>query len=178
MTDTLSQFGFVICLADLSVPCPHYLHNNVHHPEWTLWRIWLPPKFLLHLSCEKMGRPEWIPLGKQKRVHTRSGHAQLFFESAIVIPQLDGNTSAIAIPQLLKKCCSTTATPQFCNSNFSEVRNFKSVTWELHFRNFRHVFGCGVAWIYHWDDLKGTVARDFIPLFFVNQPHLNPWVIL
>jgi hypothetical protein len=33
---------------------------------------------------------------------TRGGHAQLFFESAIAIPQLEGNTSAIAIPQLLK----------------------------------------------------------------------------
>jgi hypothetical protein len=31
------------------------------------------------------------------------GHAQLFFESAIAIPQLDGSTSAIAIPQLFKE---------------------------------------------------------------------------
>jgi hypothetical protein len=43
---------------------------------------------------------------------SRGGHAQLFFESAIAIPQLEGSTSAIAIPQLLKKCCSATATPQ------------------------------------------------------------------
>jgi hypothetical protein len=32
----------------------------------------------------------------------RGGHAQLFLESAIAIPQLEGNTSAIAIPQLFK----------------------------------------------------------------------------
>jgi hypothetical protein len=32
----------------------------------------------------------------------RGGHAQLFFESAIAIPQLEGSSSTIAIPQLLK----------------------------------------------------------------------------
>jgi hypothetical protein len=42
----------------------------------------------------------------------RGGHAQLFFESAIAIPQLEGRDSAIAISQLLKKCCSLTAIPQ------------------------------------------------------------------
>jgi hypothetical protein len=35
-------------------------------------------------------------------VFIRAGHAQLFFESAIAIPQLEGITSAIAIPQLFK----------------------------------------------------------------------------
>ncbi len=34
---------------------------------------------------------------------SRGGHAQLFFESAIAIPQLEGSTSAIAISQLFKK---------------------------------------------------------------------------
>ncbi len=33
----------------------------------------------------------------------RGGQAQLFFESAIAIPQLEGSTSAIAIPQLFKE---------------------------------------------------------------------------
>jgi hypothetical protein len=42
----------------------------------------------------------------------RGGHAQLFFESAITIPQLAGSSSAIAILQLFKNCCSATATPQ------------------------------------------------------------------
>jgi hypothetical protein len=39
-------------------------------------------------------------------------------ESAIAIPQLEERTSAIAIPQLLKECCSATATTQFRNCNF------------------------------------------------------------
>ncbi len=41
--------------------------------------------------------------------------------------------------------------PQFRSSEiaiFSEVRNFKSATWDLHFRNFRHMFRSGVAWNY------------------------------
>ncbi len=50
-------------------------------------------------------RCSWGPIA-------RGGHAQLVFESAIAIPQLEGSTSAIAIPQLLKKCYSATATPQ------------------------------------------------------------------
>jgi hypothetical protein len=60
------------------------------------------------------------------------------------LPQLEGSTSAIAIPELFKKCCSATATLQLLNSAitiFSEVCNFKSATWELHFRNFWHIFG-------------------------------------
>jgi hypothetical protein len=45
-------------------------------------------------------------------IFDRGGHAQLFFESAIAIPQPEESTSAIASPQLLKKCCSATAIPQ------------------------------------------------------------------
>jgi hypothetical protein len=59
----------------------------------------------------------------------RGGHAQLFFESATAIPQLEGRTSAIAIPQLLKEMLL--CNPQLQNSAiaiFSEVRNFKSAT--------------------------------------------------
>jgi hypothetical protein len=33
----------------------------------------------------------------------RGGQAQLFFETAIAIPQLEGSASAIAIPQLFKE---------------------------------------------------------------------------
>jgi hypothetical protein len=36
------------------------------------------------------------------RISTRGGHAQLFFASAIAIPQLEGSSSAIATPQLFK----------------------------------------------------------------------------
>ncbi len=57
---------------------------------------------------------------------SRGGHVQLFFRSAIAIPQLEGSTSAMAIPQLFKEML-------LCNRNssiafFSEVRNFKSTT--------------------------------------------------
>jgi hypothetical protein len=51
-------------------------------------------------------------------LHAEVGTRNLFFESAIAMPQLAGSTSAIAIPQLFKKCCSATATPQFRNRNF------------------------------------------------------------
>jgi hypothetical protein len=86
-----------------------------------------------------------ILLQAKRSLHCRGGHAKLFF--AISIPQLEGSTSTIAIPQLLKKCCSTTTTPQLRNSAiaiFSEVRNFKSATLELHFHIFWHIFGCGI----------------------------------
>jgi hypothetical protein len=36
-------------------------------------------------------------------VFSRGGHADFFFESAIAIPQLEGSTSAIAIPQFFKE---------------------------------------------------------------------------
>jgi hypothetical protein len=42
----------------------------------------------------------------------RGGNAQLFFESAIATPQLEGSTFATAIPQLFKEFCSATAIPQ------------------------------------------------------------------
>jgi hypothetical protein len=61
----------------------------------------------------------------------RGGHVQLFFESAIANPQFEGSTSAIAIPQLLKKFCSATAIPQsqfFLKSATSspQLENFNS----------------------------------------------------
>jgi hypothetical protein len=68
-------------------------------------------------------------------VNVRGGHAQLFFESAIAIPQLEGSTSAIAIPQLFKNMLlrncnsaipqsqfflkSATSSPQLGSSNFA-----------------------------------------------------------
>jgi hypothetical protein len=36
-------------------------------------------------------------------VITRGGPVQLFFDPAIAIPQLEGSTSAIAIPQFFKE---------------------------------------------------------------------------
>ncbi len=48
----------------------------------------------------------------------KGGHAQLFYEPTIAIPQLEGRTSAIAIPQLFKEillrnCNSTIPQSQF-----------------------------------------------------------------
>ncbi len=40
------------------------------------------------------------------------GTRNFFYESAITIPQVEGSTSSNTIPQLLKKCCSATATLQ------------------------------------------------------------------
>ncbi len=39
----------------------------------------------------------------KKYIFSRGGHAKLFFRSAIAIAQLEGCTSAIAIPQLFKE---------------------------------------------------------------------------
>ncbi len=38
--------------------------------------------------------------------------------------------------------------PQLRNCNFFKVHNFKSATWELHFRNFWHFFGHGIRFIH------------------------------
>jgi hypothetical protein len=68
-----------------------------------------------------------------------AGMRNFFFESAIAIPQLEGSPSATAILQLFKDmllCNRNSAIPIFC-----QVRNFKSATRELHFRNFRHISG-------------------------------------
>ncbi len=51
-----------------------------------------------------------------KYIYVRGGHALLFLESAVAVPQLEERTSAITIPQLLKECC--VATPQFRSRNF------------------------------------------------------------
>jgi hypothetical protein len=45
-------------------------------------------------------------------------------------------------------------------ATFSEVRNFKSATWELHFRNFRHIFGLGVARNYRYFLPPGVFAFE------------------
>ncbi len=74
-------------------------------------------------------------------VFTRGGHVQLFFESAIATPQLEGSTSASQFRNFLKNVAPQ---PQLRNSAiviFSEVLNFKSATWELHFRNSWQIFG-------------------------------------
>jgi hypothetical protein len=105
-------------------------------------------------------------------VFGRSGHAQLFFESAISIPQLAGSTSAIAIPQLLKKCCSAMAI-------FSEVRNlrvslpqFSAIFWPRSSLKLDIFLPPGV--LCYSEYFKGAVARDFRPLFFRESTSYQP----
>ncbi len=61
-----------------------------------------------------------------RRLFNRGGHAQLFFESAIAIPQFEGSTSAIAIPQLFKEMLLRNRNSAI--AIFSEARNVKSAT--------------------------------------------------
>jgi hypothetical protein len=65
---------------------------------------------------------------------------QFFFESIIAILQLEGNTSAIAIPQLLKEMLLRDRNSAISKSQFF----LKSATLELHFSNFWHSFGRGI----------------------------------
>jgi hypothetical protein len=55
---------------------------------------------------------------------SRGGHAQLFFESAIAIPQLEGSTSVIAIPQLLK---NVVPQPQFFLKSATSSQQIESL---------------------------------------------------
>ncbi len=55
--------------------------------------------------------------------------------------------------------------PQLRNSAisvFSAVRNFKSATWKLHFRNFRHIFGRGIRSIHE----KKSEVKNLVQLSF------------
>ncbi len=69
------------------------------------------------------------------------------------------------------------------NRNSAIAIFLKSATWELHFRNFRYIFGRIVSWNYiflppdvfcYSENFKGSVARDFRPLFFREKfPYEN-----
>jgi hypothetical protein len=60
-------------------------------------------------------------------IFVRGVHQQFFFESAIAIPQLEGNTSAIAIPQLFKEMLLHNRNSAFPQSQFfSDVRNLRA----------------------------------------------------
>jgi hypothetical protein len=76
----------------------------------------------------------------------------------------------------LKKCCSSTATPQLQLRNsaiaiFSDVRNFKSTTWELHFRNFRHIFGHKIRpeFVKKKSEVKNLVQLSLSGKFFISR---------
>jgi hypothetical protein len=110
----------------------------------------------------------------------RGGHAQLFFESAIAISQLVESTSAIAIPQHFKKCCSATAIPQsqfFPKSATSSpnlrpsLPQFSAFFWP--WSGLKLYIFLPPGFFCFWDDFKGTVAQDFRPLFFRESTHMN-----
>ncbi len=92
---------------------------------------------------------------------TRGGHAQHFFESAIAIPQLEGSTSAIAILQLLKKCCSATAIPQ---SQFFQKSAASSPQLES-FSSAIFVTFSAVEFCRSWGKkIRGKKSRATVPL--------------
>jgi hypothetical protein len=102
---------------------------------------------------------------KSSSLSSRGGHAQLFFESAIAILQLEESTSAIAIPQLFKEMLlrnRKSATPQ---SQFFLMYATSSpqLYVELHFRNFRHIFSRGIRSI-HERKIRGKKSRATVPL--------------
>jgi hypothetical protein len=98
------------------VPVHLQFTNTVHSPAWVNTYQFTYNSQIL--ACTYMSN--YVPVQVQFTntvqgpiwVITRGGHAQLFFESATAILQLEASTSAIAIPQLFKKCCSATAIPQ------------------------------------------------------------------
>jgi hypothetical protein len=69
----------------------------------------------------------------------RGGQAQLFSESAIAIPQLEGSASAIAIPQLFKEMLlrnrnSAITQSQFClksGTSSPELESFNSAIFGI-----------------------------------------------
>ncbi len=75
---------------------------------------------------------------------------------------------------LLKKCCSATATPQFRNRNFIlsphlQVRDSAAIFW--------HIFGRGI-WYIHERKIGGQKSRATVPLrqvfgFQRNRQFLN-----
>ncbi len=98
------------------------------------------------------------------------GTRNFFFESATAILQLEGSTSAIAIPQLFKKCCSATATPQFCDRNFF----FKSATVNPQLESFTSaIFGIFLAMesgLFMNKKIGGKKSRATVPVRQVLFP--------
>jgi hypothetical protein len=90
------------------------------------------------------------------------GTRNFFFESATAIPQLEGSTSATFKEMLLRNRNSAIAI-------FLKSTTHKSATWELHFRNFRHIFGHGIGFI-HKQKIGGKISRATVPLRQVLFP--------
>jgi hypothetical protein len=101
-----------------------------------------------------------------------------------LIPQLEGSTSAIAIPQLFKKCCSATATLQLRNCNFFQSPQLQVRKLRLSLPQFSAYFwpwssleldiSLPPGFFCYREDFKGTVARNFQPLFFRESTQMKP----
>jgi hypothetical protein len=103
-------------------------------------------------------------------ITVRGGHAQLFLSPQSQLRNLKESLPQSQFRNFLKNVAPQ---PQLRNSPIaicSEVRNFKSATWELYLRNFSADFWRRVAWNYiflppgvfcYWEDFNGTVAGDF-----------------
>jgi hypothetical protein len=91
-------------------------------------------------------------------------------ESVIATPHPEGSTYPIATPQLFKEMLLHNHNSAI--AIFPEVRNFKSATWELtvnfstwelKFRNFWHIFGCGIRSI-HGKKIGGKKSCATVPV--------------
>ncbi len=120
---------------------PHVWQGSCHVRQLT-WMLHKHMHFILDLQNFFSVEYSQYFLETNLLYHrSRGGQAQLFFESAIAIPQLEGSTCAIASPQLFKEMLLSN-----CNSASPQSQFFlKSATSSPQLgRNFRHIFGRGI----------------------------------
>jgi hypothetical protein len=101
---------------------------------------------MVYFKWESLGYSvqQWL-INIEKNIYIADGKSYFITEA--------GTRNFFKNPQsqfcnFLKKCCSATALLYSTITIFSTVRNFKSATWELHFRNFQHIFGRGIRSIH------------------------------
>jgi hypothetical protein len=96
------------------------------------------PPNILFILVDDLGWNDvsWNNPEVNRELISRGGHAQLFFESSIAIPQLEGSSSAIAIPQLFKHMLLRNR-----NSAIPQLQFFlKSATSSPQFGSFNSAF--------------------------------------
>jgi hypothetical protein len=99
----------------------------------------------------------------------RGGHAQLCFESAFAIPQLEGSTSVIIIPLVFQEMC-------LCDCNSAILNRIFSISPQLE-SFISAIFGVFLAvdqvFFAIQRILIGSSTRFSASVFFVNQPHMK-----
>ncbi len=153
----------------------HWTSGTVH--MWMQWDCRLSTSNCLG-SWWSCTTPWAIPVagratsdnGETVPVTRRGGHAQLFF----LIPQSQFRNLQEALPQsqfcnIYRNVAPQLQLPNSAIAIFSDVRNFKSATWELHFRNFWHIFGCGIQSCY-WTKIVDKKSHATVPLRQVWVP--------